>query len=60
MAKKSQRDLTDDLPREQDEWEQDIAKLAQKILKVIEGYTAADAIGAMAIVLKHVASKHRD
>ena len=43
-----------------EEWEEDIAKLAKKIMKTITGYTAADAIGAMPLAIKQLAEKHRD
>jgi len=42
------------------EWEEEIAPLAKKVLKVVTAYTAADAIAAMAIAIKLIAAKHRD
>jgi|EndMetStandDraft_8_1072994.scaffolds.fasta_scaffold1284927_2 Holliday junction resolvasome RuvABC endonuclease subunit len=42
------------------EWEKDVASLAKKVLKVVTGYTGADAVAAIAIVLKHIAEKNRD
>jgi hypothetical protein len=51
---------TDDCTRPAKEWEQDTRRLAKKIMKVVEGYAATDAIGAMAVVLKHIASEAHD
>jgi hypothetical protein len=50
----------DDYGRPAEEWERDIRKLANRILKVVAGYAATDAIGAMAAVLTHIASKAHD
>jgi hypothetical protein len=51
---------TGDYIRPAKEWEQDISALTKKITKVVQGYAATDAIGAMAAVVKHIASEARD
>jgi hypothetical protein len=52
-----QEQFEDVTPRK--EWEEDVASLAKKVLKVVTGYTAVDAIAAMAIATKRIAGKHR-
>jgi hypothetical protein len=46
--------------RDPAEWDEDVKQLAQKIMKVIAGYAATDAIAAMAVVIKHVAEQAHD
>jgi hypothetical protein len=48
----------DDYIRPAKEWEQDVSELAKKIMKVVQGHVATDAIGAMAVVIKHIAKNH--
>jgi hypothetical protein len=50
----------DEGTRPHDEWEQDVKALANKVMKVVAGYAASDAIAAMAVATKHILDKRRD
>jgi hypothetical protein len=56
MSKAKQIPINDDDNdvRPHEEWEADVKHLANKVLKVVEGYVAEDAIAAMALVTKHI------
>jgi hypothetical protein len=56
----NQQARDDDCIRPDKEWEQNVSALAKKIMKVVEGMAATDAIAAMAIVLKHIAKQTHD
>jgi len=46
--------------RPPEEWEATITHLKKRIMKVVTGYAATDAIAAMADVLRHIATIERD
>jgi hypothetical protein len=42
------------------EWDADVKQLANKILPVVVGYVATEAIAALALVIRHIADEQRD
>jgi hypothetical protein len=57
---KRQHNYSGDTTRPDDEWEQDVKALANKVMKVVAGYAASDAIAAMAVVTKHILDRQHD